>query len=116
MSIFEALEELEGSHDSRIANGEIGRYCITKPFFIDAMDQLAREQHPLATDTNYEDLVNKEIAQGIIAAYWRRYCPVSVQRLDYKTLGAVFRKGPKGASTKTGQDYGIRLEALCSTM
>lgn len=110
-ALFKVLEELEGSSDSRITKTEVGRYCITEAFFLDAKEQLQKEgRHFL--HLKWSDLTNHNWSHLLTEAYWRRYCPKALQSGDIKVLAAVFRKGPRGFQNPTGISYGKRAQNL----
>ena len=109
--LFKSLEDLEGSEDSRITSTEIGRYCITKPFFKDSKDYIENDlQEPFLN--KWSQCTNKLLARTIIIGYWKRYCPEALKNGDVRVLAAVFRKGPRGYETNTGIQYGKRALAL----
>ena len=86
---------------------------FTKPFFIDAMDKLRNDGvQGLFLDLEWSDVKHHTIAQAIIEAYWRRYCPKALKDGDIRVLAAVFRKGPRGFQNPTGIKYGKRALAL----
>ncbi len=109
--LFKVLEDLEGSSDSRITKTEVGRYCITKAFFIDGKDWLENDI-AMATGYQWKHCSNPSVAQYIILAYWKRYCPKALKDGDIRVLSAVFRKGPRGFENPTGVSYGKRALAL----
>ena len=107
--LFKVLEDLEGSSDSRITKTEVGRYCITEPFFIDGYAQLLKDDD---ANLKWKDMTDPKIAREVILAYWKRYCPKALKDGDIRVLAAVFRKGPRGYNNPTGIRYGKRALAL----
>lgn len=101
------LTILEGASDSRITETEIGRYCITKPFFDDAMEHI-RTYNPKCP-YQWKDMTNPRKAQVVVLAYFQRYAK---GEKDITKLAALFRKGPTGMNTKTGREYGVRAKRI----
>jgi hypothetical protein len=95
---LDALSWVESSHNDRaIGDGgrSIGRYQITKLYFIDAQKQEAG----LGNNT-WEDCFDPEVAKIVVRAYMSKYEPSAVRNKDWETLARLHNSGPDWRSKK----------------
>jgi len=59
----------------------------------------------------YEDCRDATYARCVVEAYWRRYEPAALARLDYQTLARVHNGGPRGASKRATLGYWHKVRA-----
>jgi len=86
-----------------------GPYCITKPYWADAVQKLRREgKRQLASSLKYKrDVWNRAKSRIIIRAYWRRYGP---KRATMEQLARQHNGGPKGHLRKSTIKYWRRVQ------
>jgi len=104
--LFDAMREVEtGGHSSPAnAKGDGGRslgpYQISKAYWKDS-----------GVRGRYQMVRNKAYAERVMRAYWKRYCPRGLSRLDFQTLARVHNGGPKGARNSRTVPYWRRVRS-----
>lgn len=104
MPIFVAILAVEGwtGFGTRGSAGEIGPYQITRGYWQDS-----------GMPGKHEDCEDDAYSRQVMLRYWHRYCPMALERQDFRTLAAVHHWGPKGAKLKTfADDYVQRVMAI----
>ena len=95
-----ALSQVEsGGNNSAVGDGgrSIGRYQITKLYFIDA-----QRFNTNLNKYKWRDCLNKNISEQVVWAYMNKYEPAAVRNKDWETL-AKCHNGGCGWRSKTGQ-------------
>ena len=89
-TLYNAIAQVEsGVDDGAVGKaGELGRYQILKPYWIDAL-----EYAPELCGV-YEDVRDPRYAEWVMVAYWCRYCPRALETGDWKRLALVHHLGP----------------------
>ena len=90
--IFVALREIETGgikNEGRRAIGDggkaIGPLQIHRDYWLDSK-----------VPGRFEDCRDPAYARRVVLAYWRRYCPEALEKLDAEVLARVHNGGPKG--------------------
>lgn len=99
--IFKAIGQVEsGNKDSAVGDGgaSVGRYQIKYAYWKDS-----------GVPGKYSQVKNKDYAEKVMLAYWKRYCPTALKNKDVKTLSAVHNGGPKGYKVKAAQGYARKV-------
>lgn len=95
--LFESIEQVEGSWDSRITEKEIGKYCITKKFFIDS-----------GIKGSWQQCTNRKFSQRVIRAYWAKYAKTE----SVVELAALVNGGPNGVRKQQALAYARKVKAI----
>jgi hypothetical protein len=86
--LFAAMKIVEsgygtGYHSVGDDGKAIGPYQIWKPYWIDSR-----------VKGKYEDCRDKEYAEKVVMAYWKRYAPQALMELDFEKLARCHNSGP----------------------
>ena len=90
--LFHALAAVESNHDDEaVGDGgkAIGRYQIWRVYWLDATEFSG-------IGGKYHDVKNKDYAEKVMRAYWKRYARQAYYDRDYETLARIHNGGPKG--------------------
>ena len=104
-SLFDVIREVEtgGHRNPAHAQGDNGRslgpYQISRAYWKDS-----------GVPGRYQMVRNKAYAERTMKAYWKRYCPRGLSRLDFQTLARVHNGGPKGARSSRTMSYWRRVQ------
>lgn len=113
--LLDAIEWVESKGDVRAVGDKNkrhwsrGPFCITEPYWIDAVQKLRWEgKKRLAGSLKYKrDVWNKVKSRIIIKAYWRRYAP---KRATMEQLARQHNGGPKGHLRKSTIKYWRKVQ------
>jgi len=103
---FYALAEVESNHnDDATGDGgkAIGRYQIWRVYWIDATEFSG-------IGGQYEDVRQKDYAEKIMRAYWKRYHREAYYARDYEVLARIHNGGPKGHKKKATLPYWKKVQ------
>ena len=86
-TLYNAIAQVEsGGDDGAVGKaGELGRYQILRPYWIDAR----------MPDGRYEDVRNAAYAERVMLRYWQRYAAQALASGDWKRLALVHHLGPR---------------------
>lgn len=102
--LFDAIRQVETGGHSNPANARgdggrsLGPYQISRAYWKDS-----------GIPGRYQMVRNKAYAERVMKAYWKRYCPSGLSRLDFQTLARVHNGGPKGARRSRTVPYWRRV-------
>jgi hypothetical protein len=104
--IFAALRQVEtgGSKSGgRRSVGDGGRAIgplqIHRPYWEDSR-----------VPGRFEDCREMAYARKVALAYWRRYCPEALEKLDAETLARVHNGGPTGDRKESTKNFWRKVE------
>ncbi|MEP0844308.1 MAG: hypothetical protein HRF43_16535 [Phycisphaerae bacterium] len=87
--LFDSIREVEsGGNRHAVGDGgrSLGPYQIQRSYWRDA-----------GVPGRYAQVRDPAYAERVMIAYWKRYCPESLAKRDYKTLARVHNGGASGA-------------------
>ncbi|GDY23708.1 hypothetical protein LBMAG56_50550 [Verrucomicrobiota bacterium] len=98
--IFAAIRLVEtgGESDPAAAVGDGGRsfgpYQISRKYWLDA-----------GALCDWEDVKKEGVAEKVMLAYWKRYCPAALERGDAMVLARIHNGGPNGLKKMTATEH-----------
>ena len=60
----------------------------------------------------WDDVRDLDYAKRVCLAYWRRYCPAALDRLDFEPLARTHNGGPKGPTRAATLPYWRKIQAV----
>ena len=106
-ALFTAIGRVEsGGDDAAIGKaGELGRYQILRPYWRDALE------HAPELGGRWEDVREPRYAEFVMLAYWLRYCPGAVERMDLERLARTHHRGCNQWADAAGTAYWEKVKA-----
>ena len=105
--IFAAIRTVEtrGEVDPGAAVGDSGRsfgpYQISRKYWLDA-----------GARCDWDEVRKEPVAEKVMLAYWRRYCPAALKKGDAMVLARIHNGGPNGLRKMTAtENYWRRVLA-----
>lgn len=106
--ILDAIRQVEtgGEPDGgRNATGDngasIGPYQIQKAYWMDS-----------GIPGKWEDCRDKDYAEKVMLAYWKRYVPEALKQHDHEVLARTHNGGPKGSQRKATIPYWHKVKKI----
>ena len=103
-----AIGTVESGHDdSAIGDGgdSIGRYQIQHAYWLDAVERSG-------LGGRYENVRDKDYAEKIMLAYFRRYAPEALGSGDWERLARIHNGGPTGHQRDSTLPYWNKVKAV----
>lgn len=97
-----AIAHVESNHnDDAVGDGgkSIGRYQIGHAYWMDSR-----------VPGSWAQVKEKDYAERVMVAYWRRYCPDALKARDFEVLARVHNGGPKGATKAATKGYWAKVK------
>ena len=101
LRVTESGGQRNGGRDAAGDGGRaIGPYQIHLPYFLDSR-----------TAGLYGDCRDPDYARHVVVAYWKRWCPDALERLDVEVLIRVHNGGPRGARKPSTLAFWRKVES-----
>lgn len=101
--LLDAIRMVESGGQQNPRDGDggraIGPYQIWRVYWLDSK-----------VEGKYEQCRDREYAERVMLAYWKRYCPKALATDDWETLARVHNGGPRGAEKAATLKYWAKVK------
>lgn len=102
--LLDAIRHVESGGQTGEIIGDNGRslgpYQIQRPYWQDS-----------GVPGRYRSVRDASYAEGVMLAYWKRYCPTALARGDWETLARIHNGGPRGHRKPCTVRYWKKVDA-----
>ncbi len=93
-----------GRHALGDGGRALGPFQITRGYWRDA-----------GVPGRYEDCRDPVYARAVVLAYWKRWCPVALERVEAETLARVHNGGPRGGRKPATLPFWKKVRAVLAS-